>query len=234
MFCKQCGKEIKDGSKFCKYCGSEVNNAVTSNKTTSNVSSTNNDSKIIIGALVAVIIVLAVVLGVFGLGLFGNDASDSVADDNQADIEANDPVSLGSFPVSRAPELAEVVKDSNGVFPVRFESLSLSKAQCLYILTKSIYEIGSGHPDATFSVGTPDYASNPSGRDNSQTILSANYVDMSKRFSNWIESRGFVPNYIGVYSSGVADVSPSRMLDIAVNVLLQYEDTGSLPSSINI
>lgn len=257
MFCQSCGKEIKDGSKFCKYCGSEVKNKGTLSKAPNKPTNANDDDgskKLIIGALVVVIIILAALIGVFGLGLMGDDggsvsdpaslpASDSspssVSDsgsssNNQPASDTKDPVSLSSFPVSRAPELAQAVKDSNGNFPVQFESLSLSKAQCVYILTKSVAEIGSGHPDATFSVGNPAYASNPSGSDSHQSIASANYVDMSKRFSTWIESNGQVPNYVGIYSGGVPDVSPSRMLDIAVNVLLQYDNTGSLPSNIKI
>ena len=239
MFCPSCGKEIKDGSKFCKYCGADIKSKKSSPQSSN---SSDNSKIIIIGALIAVIVILAVVIGVFGFGLMdsGNnnvsslDTNNAVGTDDKSSVSSNEPVSLNSFPVSRAPELAKVVKKSNGVFPVKFGSLSLSKAQCSYILTKSVYEIGTGHPDATISVGTPDYAANPSGRDSSQTITSSSYIDMSKRFSSWIESTGAVPNYIGVYTSGVADVSPSRMLDIAVNVLIQYDDTGSLPSSIKI
>lgn len=240
MFCQNCGKEIKDSSKFCKYCGAEVKAKGNSNQSyaSSNGSGDDSTKKIIIVALIAVVVVLAVILGIFGMGLLDNNGGDNsvpVADNsNSASVENKAPVSLSSFPVSRAPELAQVVKDSNGVFPVSFESLSLSKAQCLYILTKSIYEIGSGHPDATINVGNPQYAANPSGRDSSQSIARANYVDMCNRFSNWIESQGSVPNYVGIYSGGVADVSPSRMLDISVNVLLQYESTGNLPASIKI
>ena len=238
MFCQSCGKEIKDGSKFCKYCGAEVKGQSSSNQSSSSSNDSGNDNskKMIIGALIVVIIVLAAIMGIFSLGLLDNNGGDAPAQasDNSAPAENKDPVSLDSFPVSRAPELAQVIKDSNGVFPVRFESLSLSKAQCSYILTKSVSEIGNGHEDATIKVGNPQYASNPSGRDSSQSIARANYVDMSKRFSSWIESQGAVPNYVGIYTGGVADVSPSRMMDIAVNVLLQYEDTGNLPSSVKI
>lgn len=250
MFCKNCGKEIKDGSKFCKYCGSEVKNKGTLSKTPNKPTKASDDDgskKLIIGALIVVIVVLAALIGVFGLGLMGNDggsvsdpASDSGSNSasdsgsNHAKSDSKDPVSLSSFPVSRAPELAQAVKDSNGNFPVQFESLSLSKAQCIYILTKSVVEISNGHPDAKFSVGDPSYASNPSGSDSHQSIARANYVDMSKRFSGWIESNGAVPNYVGIYSGGVPDVSPSRMLDIAVNVLLQYDSSGSLPANIKI
>lgn len=234
MFCQSCGKEIKDGSKFCKYCGSKIKNAenmgVTVNKP--NVSSSNDNSKlIIIAALSVVIIVLVILIGTFSLGLFGDNGGATL--DNQGE-DYVEPVSLTSFPVSRAPDLAQTIKNSNGNFPVQFESLSLSKSQCLYILTKSIYEIGSGHPNAKFSVGNPDYAANPGGRDSPQTISSANYIDMAGRFSTWIETYNSVPNYIGVYTSGVYDVSPSKMLDMSVEILLQYKNTGSLPTSINI
>ncbi len=236
MFCQKCGKEIKDGSKFCKYCGNEIKNKGTLSQAQNKPENKDDEQtkKLIIGALIVVIVILAVVIGVFGLGLIGGEGNTSDSTGSVQTDASQDPVSLSSFPVSRSPELAQAVKDSHGNFPVQFESLSLSKAQCLYILTKSISEIGSGHPDATISVGNPSYASNPSGRDSSQSIAKTNYVDMSKRFSSWIESQGSVPNYVGIYTGGSPDVSPSRMLDISVNILLQYGSSGSLPSSINI
>ena len=235
MFCPKCGKEIKDGSKFCKYCGNEIkqktnvaNNTVEKNPTSN---TKNRNEKILIGVLIAAIAVLAIVFVSFGMGLFNNSSDDqgSVAVD-----KPSEPVSLSSFPVSQAPALAQAIKSSGGNFPVQFQSLSLSKAQCLYILTKSISLIGSGNPSATFSVGDPGYAPHPGGRDNSQTIQLANYVDMCNRFSSWIESNGAVPNYIGVYGSGVDDVSPSRMLDICVSILIDYGNTNNLPASVNI
>lgn len=238
MFCPKCGKEIKDGSKFCKHCGSEIkskkNVTSTPNKVNNQYSSDEKNKKIIIGVLVVAIVILAIVFVAFGTGLFNGNHNTNTNNQQQANPSSSKQVSLNSFPVSEAPELAQAVKNANGNFPINFKSLSLSKAQCLYILSKSISQIDSGHPDATISVGDYSYASNPYGSDNSQTIQRANYVDMCNRFSSWTESNNAIPNYVGIYTGGVSDISPSRMLDICVNILLNYGKTHNLPASINI
>ena len=243
MFCPKCGKEIKDGSKFCKHCGREIkqkqsgNAASTNNTATSSTSGDDKNKKIIIAVLLVAIVILAIVLVGFGTGLFNNNSQSSAGNQvqqQQSDVSNSKPVSLNSFPVSEAPALAQAIKNSGGNFPVTFKSLSLSKAQCLYILSKSISMIASGNPDGTISVGDPSYAPHPSGRDNSQTIPRDNYVDMSNRFSSWIESNGFVPNYVGIYTGGVPDISPSRMLDICVSILIEYGNTHNLPVSVNV
>ena len=243
MFCPKCGEEIKDGSKFCKHCGSQIKSNTGDVNTPKPVNTTQNDDdrnkKIIIAVLIAAIVILAVVFVGFGTGLFNNN-SQSANSANQAQQSSSSSgsgasaVSLDSFPVSESPALAQVIRNSGGNFPVNFKSLSLSKAQCLYILTKSISQIGSGHPDATISVGNPGYAPHPSGRDYSQSIARTNYVDMSNRFSSWIESNGAVPNYVGIYTGGVPDISPSRMLDICVSILIDYGNTHNLPASVNV
>lgn len=243
MFCPKCGKEIKDGSKFCKHCGSELKNKQPDAVAPINTSTSDDDrnKKIIIAVLIAAIVILAVVFVGFGTGLFNGDSNQAATTNNPAQSQSSapssqssQPVSLSSFPVSEAPALAQVIKSSGGNFPVSFKSLSLSKAQCLYILTKSISQIGSGHPDATISVGDYSYAPHPSGRDNSQSIARENYVDMSNRFSSWTERNNQIPNYVGVYNGGVADISPSRMLDICVSILIDYGNTHNLPASINV
>lgn len=240
MFCPKCGKEIKDGSKFCKHCGSDVKknkNGTSQPNKVANAQSGGDEKtkKIIIGVLVAAIVILAIVFVAFGTGLFNGNSHNTKANAQpQANVSSSKPVSLNSFPVSEAPALAQAVKNSNGNFPVNFKSLSLSKAQCLYILSKSIGEIDSGHTDATISVRDYSYASNPSGSDNSQAIKRANYVDMCNRFSTWTESNNAIPNYVGIYTGGVPDISPARMLDICVNILLNYGNSHNLPASVNI
>ena len=245
MYCPKCGEEIKDGSKFCKHCGAEIkpksggNAGSQPGNAPAQQSDDDRNKKIIIGVLIAAIVILAVVFVGFGTGLFNNN-SQSANSASQAQPQATAPssgsasLSLSSFPVSEAPGLAQAIKNANGNFPVSYKSLSLSKAQCLYILTKSISQIGSGHPDATISVGDPAYAPHPSGRDNSQTIQRANYVDMSNRFSSWMDANGAVPNYVGIYTGGVPDISPSRMLDICVSILIDYGNTHNLPASVKV
>lgn len=237
MFCPKCGKEIKDGSKFCKHCGSEIKKNKNGTSAPAKVKTQSSDDektkKIIIGVLVAAIVILAIVFVAFGTGLF-NGNSQNANSQPQANLSSSKPVSLNSFPVSEAPALAQAVKNANGNFPVSFKSLSLSKAQCLYILSKSISQIGGGHPDATISVGDYSYAPHPSGRDSSQTIQRANYVDMCNRFSTWMEGNNAVPNYVGIYTGGVPDISPAKMMDICVHILLNYGKTHNLPASVNI
>ncbi len=244
MFCPKCGEEIKDGSKFCKHCGTPIKSKTGAKKPPEPIKTSNNDDrnkKIIIGVLIAAIVILAIVFVGFGTGLFNNaspnakgasPAQSAPAQNSSSSGAAS--VSLNSFPVSEAPALAQAIKNANGNFPINFKSVSLSKAQCLYILTKSISEISDGHPDAKISVGDPSYAPHPSGRDASQTIQRANYVDMSKRFSSWIESNGAIPNYVGIFTGGVPDISPARMLDICVSILMEYGKTHNLPASVNV
>ena len=239
MFCPKCGKEIKDGSKFCKHCGSEIKKNKNGTSAPAKVKTQSSDDektkKIIIGVLVAAIVILAIVFVAFGTGMFnGNSQNGNANAQPQANLSSSKPVSLNSFPVSEAPALAQTVKNANNNFPVSFKSLSLSKAQCLYILSKSISQIGSGHPDATISVGDYSYAPHPSGSDSSQTIQRANYVDMCNRFSTWTESNNAIPNYVGIYTGGVPDISPARMMDICVNILMNYGKTHNLPASVNI
>ena len=238
MFCPKCGKEIKDGSKFCKHCGSKIkpkNPEATQANVSTQASNDDRNKKIIIGVLIAAIVILAVVFVGFGTGLFNNHSQPAMQSNQaQQPAQSSKAVSLNSFPVSEAPALAQAVKNSGGNFPVTFQSLSLSKAQCLYILSKSISQIAAGHPDATISVGDPSYAPHPSGRDSSQTIARENYVDMSNRFSSWIESNGAIPNYVGVFTGGVPDISPSRMLDICVSILIDYGNSHNLPASVKV
>ena len=167
--------------------------------------------------------------------MFNGDGSsaDSSSQSGIGDSEVQS-LSLGSFPVSEAPGLAQAIKNSGGAFPVTYKSLSLSKAQCLYILTKSVSLIGHGDTGATISVGSPSYAPHPSGRDYSNSIPQANYVDMSDRFSSWIDRNNQVPNYVGIHTGGVPDISPAKMLDMEIAILLQYGNTGSLPSSVSV
>lgn len=251
MFCPKCGKEIKDGSKFCKHCGAKIKpkndnaNATATNAkstttnaktTTTTASSDDSTKKIIIGVLIAAIVILAVVFVGFGTGLFNGNSNtaDGNAQVQQANSQPSKSVSLSSFPVSEAPALAQAIKSSGGSFPVQFQSLSLSKAQCLYILTKSISQIGTGHPDASISVGDLSYAAHPSGRDSSQSIARDNYVDMTNRFSSWIDKTGTVPNYVGVYTGGADDISPTKMMDICIAILLEYGNTHNLPASVKV
>ena len=62
MFCKNCGKEIKDGTKFCEFCGAGQEN-VQPIEQSSTAAVTKKKSKkkifIIIGVILAIIIIWA-------------------------------------------------------------------------------------------------------------------------------------------------------------------------------
>lgn len=239
MFCPKCGKDLPDNSKFCKYCGSQIKNKGTLSHVPASAGDDEKSKNIIIVGLVALIVVLIVVFAAIGTGMFSgsDEGMSSDASSSSSSVSGDSGVqslSLSSFPVSEAPGLAQAIKDNGGNFPVNYKSLSLSKSQCLYILTKSVSLIGHGDSGATISVGNPSYAPHPSGRDYSNSIAQANYVDMSDRFASWIDRNGQVPNYVGIYAGGVPDISQSKMLDIEIAILLQYGSTGTLPSSVSV
>lgn len=224
MYCNKCGKEIPDTAKFCKYCGNRISKNNAYNKSND---SSNNRNKIIIVA--AIIIVLAII-GIAAGYLISNSENNS-DDDNMGVSDGVSQVSLSAFPVSEAPNLAQEIANGGQANSVNFKGVTLNKAQICYILTKSIVMIDNGNINGVIDVGSPNYAQHPSGSDASQRISKTQYVDMSVRFSNWIENYGTVPNYIGINSPGVSDVSPSNMINICVEVLINYKNTGSLPSS---
>lgn len=236
MFCPKCGKDLPDNVKFCKYCGSEIKNKRNLSHAPISTGDDEKSKNIVIIGLVVLIVVLVVVFAAVGVGLFNgsNDSSSSDASSSVVGDSGSQSLSLSSFPVSEAPGLAQAIKNSGGAFPVTYKSLSLSKAQCMYILTKSVSLIGHGDTGATISVGSPSDAPHPSGRNYANSIAQANYVDMSDRFSSWIDRNNQVPNYVGIYTGGVPDISPAKMLDIEIAILLQYQSTGSLPASVSV
>lgn len=238
MFCKNCGKEITDDAKFCKYCGKKVKSNDKKSGNIQNVSQNNESSDntlkyAVIGIVIIIIaiIVSAAALGVFNIDTYSNDGN-SVEDTNGGDEVSK--VSLSSFPVSEAPNLAQQISNSGSYDGISFKGVTLTKSQVLYILTKSVSMIASGNENGTINVGNPSYAAHPAAPNIGQTISKSQYVDMSNRFSSWIERNGQVPNYVGINSGGVRDVSPIKMLDIDANVLLEYKKTGSLPETAQV
>lgn len=248
MFCPKCGKEIPDGAKFCKFCGNEIkkNRGPIKGRVVKkgNVKKDEKASPVLIGAVVVAAIVL-VVLVVLAMGVLNNDGSSdgssngnvlgitqsSQSSNGQVAEDTVQSVSLSAFPVSEAPNLAQALAEQGYPSSINFKSVTLDTSQCLYILTKSIVEINSGNTGGTISVGNPAYAPSPSGADVTQTISIHEYVDICGRFSSWIESNGQVPNYVGIYTGGVPDISPLNMLRIASDILVDYKNTGQLPET---
>lgn len=241
MFCPKCGKEIPDDAKFCKFCGNEIkkNKGPIKGRVVKKDSGKKDEktSPVLIGAVVVAAIVL-VVLVVLAMGVLNNDGSSNgnglgigQASNGQVGEDTVQSVSLSAFPVSEAPNLAQALSEQGYPSSINFKSVNLDTSQCLYILTKSVVEIANGNTGGTISVGNPYYAASPSGADVTQTISSAQYIDICNRFSSWIESNGQVPNYVGINTGGVPDISPLNMLRIASDILIDYKNNGQLPST---
>ena len=58
MFCKNCGYEIEDDSKYCRKCGKEVNGDIS---TGSSVVRSQVDKKIVMVAAIAIALIIVVV-----------------------------------------------------------------------------------------------------------------------------------------------------------------------------
>lgn len=252
-FCKYCGNKISK-DKNSKNTGKDDNNTK---------SRFNTNAVIIIATIIIVLAIIGVTAGhlIYNSGdsnLDVTDSSESSSNDNLNSVDSSNDdnsnnkassnndnskksssngvskVSLNAFPVSEAPNLAQQIANSGQADSVDFKGVTLNKAQICYILTKSVSMIASGNANGVINVGSPNYAQNPSGVDHSQSISKAKYVDVCTRFSNWIENHGTVPNYVGINAPGVSDISPSNMINICVEILIQYKNTGSLPSSAKV
>lgn len=234
MKCNQCGFENKDNAKFCSKCGSKLGSGQAN---AANADSGKDNTKIII-AVTAIIVVAIALFTCYSLGVFGGgetyDSSSSSNAQGQSQDTGVSKVSLSAFPVSEAPYLAQEISKTGSADNVNFKGVTLSKSQVLYVLTKSISMIGSGNAQGTINVGSYSYCANPRGADVSQTITSSQYIDMCNRFSSWMERNGVVPNYVGINTGGVPDVSPTKMINMCDNILIQYKNTGSLPATVNI
>lgn len=233
MKCPKCGHENKPDAKFCSSCGYNLKEKIITNfNDNSNNKDKNNNTALIIVAATVIIVIAIALITAYSVGAFGSNDNQQDVANNNAQSNGVQSVSLSAFPVSEAPNLAAKIGSTGDASNVNFKGVTLSKAQVLYVLTKSISLIGSGQKDASINVGSYSYAPHPSGGHSPCTISSAQYVDMCNRFSSWIERNHQVPNYVGINSPGVPDVSPSQMINMCDNILIQYKNTGSLPGSI--
>ena len=66
MFCRKCGKELKNNWNICPYCGETVGNRQDESETAGNINRDSGKRKLWIGAgAVAVVIVVVVVGAIF-------------------------------------------------------------------------------------------------------------------------------------------------------------------------
>lgn len=212
MLCSKCHKVNEDNADYCEKCGAGLKKQ---NK--------NSDKTIYI-----LIIAIFIIAGVVGAGLI-------IAFSNNDSIPSVEKEAISyqtGFPVSRAPELASIVLNAGDFETIQIDSITLTKNQCLYILSKSVEKINVGESGY---IPIKDYnsAAHPQGRIYSETIARENYVDMASRTSNWMDNHGTVPNYVGIYTPGVNDVSPNNMLKILAKILVDYEASGELPQTVS-
>ncbi|MCF0226790.1 MAG: zinc-ribbon domain-containing protein [Methanobrevibacter sp.] len=231
MKCAECGAENRDHAKFCSKCGAKLSQTNIINNNTKNDGFDNKSVLIIVGTIIVVVAIILVTC--YSLGMFGGNTVGNLQSDTTKDTGVSQ-VSLSAFPVSEAPNLAQQVAQSGSASSVSFKGVTLNKAQVAYILSKSISMIAKGDSKGTINVGGYSYATNPHGADVSQSISNAQYVDMCNRFSSWIERNNQVPNYIGINTGGVPDMSPTKMMNMCINILIQYKNTGSLPASVAV
>ena len=65
MFCKNCGKEIKEGSAFCPECGAKTEESTVTNVDTTTATAETkkkHPTKIVIGAIIAAIVIIIIAI----------------------------------------------------------------------------------------------------------------------------------------------------------------------------
>ena len=168
-----------------------------------------------------------------------NDSDDSDADDlndtddvlNDSDDDSDD--SLSEIEMSDVPGLASKVSGTGYSFStIEYDGHELTRAQCIYIFSEYISNIQKGQ-SSSISISDFGEASNPSGEDLSQSIEKSDYTSIAGRVHSWMNSEGSVPNYVGITESGASDLSPSKMLKLFTEVILESSG-GSLPESVEI
>ncbi|WP_409200188.1 zinc-ribbon domain-containing protein [Methanobrevibacter sp. DSM 116169] len=218
MICQKCGYRNSNEASFCEKCGTPLKQTVQTTKE-------NNNS------LYIAIIAIFIVIGIIGAGAiiaFSGNNSNIGGSSEVTELASYDK----GFPVSRAPDLASAILSSGDFQTISFDSVQLTKYQCLYILSKSITMISSAQ-DGNIPIKSFSSAPNPYGRIHSGTIAKSNYLDMAQRTGTWFDNNGIAPNYVGIYTPGANDVSPSTMLRILAKALVEYKSTGQLPSTVS-
>ena len=163
--------------------------------------------------------------------IIGSDVSDSDDVLNDSDDDSDD--SLSEIEMSDVPGLASKVSGTGYSFStIEYDGNELTRAQCIYIFSEYISNLQKGQ-SSSISISDFSEASNPSGEDLSQSIEKSDYTSIAGRVHSWMNSEGSVPNYVGITESGASDLSPSKMLKLFTEVILESSG-GSLPESVEI
>lgn len=174
-----------------------------------------------------------------------NDSTDnSVNDSNIGNDDLNDSdndnenlsssSSLNEIKMTDVPNLAKKVSEKNYDFStIEYEGNEFTEAQCIYIFSEYLLNVNK---DKSSPIKIKDIkkASNPSGKDLNQSIDKSDYLSIANRVHSWINSKGSVPNYVGISELGADDLSPKKMLKLFALATLEYSVTEELPESVEI
>jgi hypothetical protein len=185
--------------------------------------------------LIIVCIVLVIGLGITtGILLKNSQQTPDIATQNQDNSNSTQISESTGFPVSEAPNMAEKIYNSNVTLKsITYNSVTLDKNQCIYILAKSIVMINDGN-QGNIPLNSFNSADYPEGYITNYVITKSEYVDMARRTYTWMDKNGATPNYVGIKISGQPDLSPDSALKMFAKVLSTYKFEGNLPNSITI
>ena len=221
MFCPKCGTENDEDAKFCEKCGINLNDD-------SEITEENAGSSV--KFLIVICIVLVAGLGIAAGYIFQGHGAASNSSQTQSSMISQ---STG-FPLSDAPNLAaEIAKNNGNSENVQYHGVTLDKSQCLYILAKAIVMLNSGKT-GNIPIKTFGAAADPCGNLNSASITKDEYVNMADRTYTWMNAKGRAPNHTGIKSAGSSDLNPDMTLKAFTKVLIEYQSTGQLPTSVSI
>lgn len=220
MICKNCETKNDNDALYCENCGKTM------------TSFTSSKSVLI---LITTIAILAII-GLIGVVFTVDSSQDSSNSFTIVDNVGNNVESIhasSEIQLNQVPNLAFEILDMGSSFNnITYGSTSLTKNQCIYILAKAIIMIDSGQ-NTTIPIKSYNDPYNPYGTVSHSEITKDQYIDMAERTVHWMDNNGATPNYVGMTSPGQPDISPNDLLIIFTNILVKYESTGSLPSSVN-
>ncbi len=221
--CPNCGVRNDNNATYCENCGSAIK-------------STSSSNNFLIIIIVIAIIIIGGIIGVIAFS--SNSQNDNNIENNGNSFGAgssNSEVSISSsgIALSEVPKLASKILSTGSNFQtMSIGSTTLSKNQCMYVLARAITMVASGQ-DGTIPINSYGSPSNPYGLIHHGTISKSQYVDMASRTYRWMDNNGATPNYTGISVPGKPDISPDDLLIIFADILNQYGQTGSLPSTVS-
>ncbi|MGL4670079.1 MAG: transglutaminase domain-containing protein [Methanobacteriaceae archaeon] len=126
--------------------------------------------------------------------------------------------------------------DTNNKLPdsITINGFKYSMSEYSYLISKLIYNINSGKTSniALVSVSNPD---KPTGANIVGDITKTNYVDLAKRYSEYIEKNSKAPNYAtATINSKSVNMQYQTVIYVLSIILDQTKTSGTLQSSLNI